>query len=154
TLRSDLPAEGISGGKIGGPLTAEACAAMFTGEGFESKPGFVLSLPFSDTVSPDKTVKEVTDIQFSVVGDVSLLSDPANGLADHKQAYSFVANSAGTIRTASTMLAIAYMISALAGGAAMVNRPGFVRGSQVPRRRVPVRGGCDSKCPRARRAGS
>src|SRR5699024_60659 len=30
-----------------------------------------------------------------------------------------VANSAGTIRTASTMLAIAYMISALAGGAAM-----------------------------------
>ena len=35
-----------------------------------------------------------------------------------------------------------------------VNRPGFVRGSQVPRRRVPVRGGCDDRCPRARRAGS
>ncbi|MGP5197573.1 AAA family ATPase [Brachybacterium alimentarium] len=35
-----------------------------------------------------------------------------------------------------------------------VNRPGFVRGSQVPRRRVPVRGGCDGRCPRARRAGS
>src|SRR5699024_8692389 len=27
-----------------------------------------------------------------------------------------------------------------------VNRPGFVRGSQVPRRRVSVRGGCESKC--------
>src|SRR5699024_5260920 len=119
TLRSDLPAEGIEGGQIGGPITPGACTAMFTGEGVQNKPGFVLSLPFSDTVSPDKTVKEVTDIQFSVVGDVSLLSDPANGLADHKQAYSFVANSAGTIRTASTMLAIAYMISALAGGAAM-----------------------------------
>src|SRR5699024_10017611 len=26
-----------------------------------------------------------------------------------------------------------------------VNRPGFVRGSQVPRRRVPVRGGCDGR---------
>ena len=119
TLRSDLPAEGIEGGKIGGPITPGACTAMFTGEGVQNKPGFVLSLPFSDTVSPDKTVKEVTDIQFSVVGDVSLLSDPANGLADHKQAYSFVANSAGTIRTASTMLAIAYMVSAIAGGAAM-----------------------------------
>ena len=119
TLRSDLPAEGIEGGQIGGPITPGACTAMFTGEGVQNKPGFVLSLPFSDTVSPDKTVKEVTDIQFSVVGDVSLLSDPANGLADHKQAYSFVANSAGTIRTASTMLAIAYMISAIAGGAAM-----------------------------------
>ncbi|MGP5056296.1 glycine-rich protein [Brachybacterium paraconglomeratum] len=35
-----------------------------------------------------------------------------------------------------------------------MNRPGFVRGSQVPRRRVPVRGGCDGRCPRARRAGS
>ena len=34
-----------------------------------------------------------------------------------------------------------------------MNRPGFVRGSQVPRRRVPVRGGCDDRCPRARRAG-
>ena len=35
-----------------------------------------------------------------------------------------------------------------------LNRPGFVRGSQVPRRRVPVRGCCDGRCPRARRAGS
>lgn len=39
-------------------------------------------------------------------------------------------------------------------GRPLVNRPGFVRGSQVPRRRVPVRGGCDGRCPRARRAGS
>lgn len=37
---------------------------------------------------------------------------------------------------------------------AKVNRPGFVRGSQVPRRRVPVRGGCDGRSPRVRRAGS
>src|SRR5699024_11467691 len=63
TLRSDLPAEGIEGGQIGGPITPGACTAMFTGEGVQNKPGFVLSLPFSDTVSPDKTGKEVTDIQ-------------------------------------------------------------------------------------------
>src|SRR5699024_2767805 len=69
TLRSDLPAEGIEGGKIGGPITPGACTAMFTGEGVQNKPGFVLSLPFSDTVSPDKTVKEVTAIQFSVFAD-------------------------------------------------------------------------------------
>lgn len=36
----------------------------------------------------------------------------------------------------------------------ILNRPGFVRGSQVPRRRVPVRGGCDGRSPRVRRAGS
>src|SRR5699024_11935122 len=105
TLRSDLPDEGIEGGKIGGPITPDACTAMITGEGGQNKPGFVLSLPFSDTVSPDKTVKEVTDIQFSVVGDVSLLSDPANGLADPKQASSFGANSAGPSATANNTLA-------------------------------------------------
>src|SRR5699024_2197166 len=42
TLRSDLPDEGIEGGKIGGPLTLDACTAMFTGEGVQNKPGFVL----------------------------------------------------------------------------------------------------------------
>src|SRR5690606_16889155 len=33
-----------------------------------------------------------------------------------------------------------------------VNRPGFVRGSQVPRRRSPARSGGDGRCLRARRA--
>lgn len=119
TLRSDLPDEGIEGGKIGGPLTPDACAAMFTGDGVNHEPGFVFALPFADKVSPNSTVKEVSDIQFAVVGDKSLLANPDNGLAGHEKAYSFVANSAGTTRTASTMLAIAYMISAIAGGAAM-----------------------------------
>src|SRR5699024_9397051 len=35
-----------------------------------------------------------------------------------------------------------------------LNRPGFVRGSQVPRRRVPARSGGDGSSLRARRAGS
>ena len=39
-------------------------------------------------------------------------------------------------------------------GAAQMNRPEFTRGSQVPSRRVPMRGDCDGRCPRARRAGS
>lgn len=42
----------------------------------------------------------------------------------------------------------------LTGSQGSMNRPGFVRGSQVPRRRVPVRGGCDGRRPRARRAES
>ncbi|MDN5821457.1 MAG: type IV secretion system protein, partial [Brachybacterium sp.] len=119
TLRSDLPEEGIAGGKIGGPLTQDACTAMFTGDGVNHDPRFVFSLPFSDKVSPDSTVAELDDIQFAVVGDKSLLSDPDNELASHPQAYGFVANSAGTIRTASTLLTISYLVSALCGGVAM-----------------------------------
>lgn len=119
TLRSDLPEEGIAGGKIGGPLTPDACAAMFTGEGVKHQPGFVFALPFSEQVSPDSTVAKVDDIQFAVVGDKSLLSDPDNGLAGNPEAYGFVANSAGTIRTASTLLTIAYLVSAICGGVAM-----------------------------------
>src|SRR5699024_9287704 len=65
TLRSDLPDEGIEGGKIGGPLTPDACAAIFTGDGVNNEPGFVFTLPFADKVSPDSTVKEVSDIQFA-----------------------------------------------------------------------------------------
>ncbi|GAA4383878.1 hypothetical protein GCM10023167_03880 [Brevibacterium pityocampae] len=38
--------------------------------------------------------------------------------------------------------------------AAKVNRPGFVRGLQVPCRRSPARSGGDGRCPRARRVGS
>src|SRR5699024_12272384 len=45
--------------------------------------------------------------------------DPDNGLSESPQAYGFVANSAGTIRTASTMLAVAYLVSAIFGGVAM-----------------------------------
>ena len=119
TLRSDLPDEGIAGGVIGGPLTPEACTAMYTGDGVEHQGGFVFSLPFSDQVSPDSTVAELDDVQFAVVGDRSLLSDPDNDLASNPQAYGFVANSAGTIRTASTMLTITYLVSAIFGGAAM-----------------------------------
>lgn len=119
TLRSDLPEEGIAGGKIGGPLTPDACAAMFTGEGVKHQPGFVFALPFSEQVSPDSTVAKVDDIQFAVVGDKSLLSDPDNGLVGNPEAYGFVANSAGTIRTASTLLTIAYLVSAICGGVAM-----------------------------------
>ncbi|SLN03182.1 antifreeze glycoprotein [Corynebacterium xerosis] len=119
TLRSDLPAEGIKGGKIGGPLTPEACAQIFTGDGVNNETGIVFALPFADKVSPDVTVDKVKDIQFAVVGDASLLSDPENGLAEHPDAYSYVSNSAGTIRTSTTMLAITYAISALIGAAAM-----------------------------------
>ncbi|WP_394217015.1 Yip1 family protein [Brachybacterium vulturis] len=119
TLRSDLPAEGIDGGKIGGPLTPEACAQIFTGDGVNNETGVVFALPFADKVSPDVTVDKVKDIQFAVVGDASLLSDPENGLAEHPEAYSYVSNSAGTIRTSTTMLAITYAISALIGAAAM-----------------------------------
>lgn len=119
TLRSDLPAEGIEGGKIGGPLTPEACAQIFTGDGVNNETGIVFALPFADKVSPDVTVDKVKDIQFAVVGDASLLSDPENGLAEHPEAYSYVSNSAGTIRTSTTMLAITYAISALIGAAAM-----------------------------------
>lgn len=119
TLRSDLPAEGIEGGKIGGPLTPEACTQIFTGDGVNNEAGVVFALPFADKVSPDVTVDKVKDIQFAVVGDASLLSDPENGLAEHPKAYSYVSNSAGTIRTSTTMLAITYAISALIGAAAM-----------------------------------
>ncbi|MGP9843296.1 hypothetical protein [Brachybacterium sp. 107] len=119
TLRSDLPAEGIKGGKIGGPLTPEACAQIFTGDGVNNETGVVFALPFADKVSPDVTVGKVKDIQFAVVGDASLLSNPENGLAEHPEAYSYVSNSAGTIRTSTTMLAITYAISALIGAAAM-----------------------------------
>lgn len=119
TLRSDLLAEGIEGGKIGGPLTPEACAQIFTGDGVNNETGVVFALPFADKVSPDVTVDKVEDIQFAVVGDASLLSDPENGLAEHPAAYSYVSNSAGTIRTSTTMLAITYAISALIGAAAM-----------------------------------
>jgi hypothetical protein len=119
TLRSDLPAEGIEGGKIGGPLTPEACTQIFTGDGVNNETGVVFALPFADKVSPDVTVDKVKDIQFAVVGDASLLSNPENGLAEHPEAYSYVSNSAGTIRTSTTMLAITYAISALIGAAAM-----------------------------------
>lgn len=119
TLRSDLPAEGIEGGKIGGPLTPEACAQIFTGDGVNNETGIVFALPFADKVSPDVTVDKVKKIQFAVVGDASLLSDPEKGLAEHPEAYSYVSNSAGTIRTSTTMLAITYAISALIGAAAM-----------------------------------
>ncbi|GAA1491462.1 hypothetical protein [Brachybacterium sacelli] len=119
TLRSDLPAEGIEGGKIGGPLTPEACTQIFTGDGVNNETGVVFALPFADKVSPDVTVDKVKKIQFAVVGDASLLSDPENGLAEYPEAYSYVSNSAGTIRTSTTMLAITYMISALIGAAAM-----------------------------------
>src|SRR5699024_7807943 len=83
TLRSDLPAEGIEGGKIGGPLTPEACTQIFTGDGVNNETGVVFALPFADKVSPDVTVDKVKDIQFAVVGDASLLSDPEKGLAEH-----------------------------------------------------------------------
>lgn len=119
TLRSDLPTEGIEGGKIGGPLTPVACAQIFTGDGVNNETGIVFALPFADKVSPDVTVDKVKKIQFAVVGDTSLLSDTENGLAEHPEAYSYVSNSAGTIRTSTTMLAITYMISALIGAAAM-----------------------------------
>ncbi|PCC37801.1 hypothetical protein CIK66_17445 [Brachybacterium alimentarium] len=119
TLRSDLPAEGIEGGKIGGPLTPEACAEIFTGDGVNNETGIVFALPFADKVSPDVTVDKVKKIQFAVVGDGNLLSNPDNGLAEHAEAYSYVSNSAGTIRTSTTMLAITYAISAIIGAAAM-----------------------------------
>ncbi|MGP4915590.1 hypothetical protein ACTXJ9_07790 [Brachybacterium tyrofermentans] len=119
TLRSDLPAEGIEGGKIGGPITPEACAQIFTGDGVNNETGVVFALPFADKVSPDVTVDKVKDIQFAVVGDASLLSNPENGLAEHPEAYSYVSNSAGTIRTSTTMLAITYTISAIIGALAM-----------------------------------
>lgn len=120
TLRSDLPAEGIEGGKIGGPLTPEACTQLFTGDGAKHETGFVFSLPFSDAVSADTTVKEVAEVQFAVVGDKSTLDDPENGLADSSQAYYYVSNTAGTIRTTPTMNVIVYAIGALIGGIAMV----------------------------------
>ncbi|MEV0869425.1 hypothetical protein AB0I24_15990 [Brachybacterium paraconglomeratum] len=120
TLRSDLPAEGIEGGKIGGPLTPEACTQIFTGEGAKHETGFVFSLPFSDAVSADTTIKELAEVQFAVVGDKSTLDDPENGLADSSQAYYYVSNAAGTIRTTPTMNAIVYAIGALIGGFAMV----------------------------------
>ncbi|WP_263310044.1 Yip1 family protein [Brachybacterium atlanticum] len=119
TLRSDLPADGIEGGKIGGPLTPEACTQIFTGEGVNNETGIVFALPFADTVSPDVTVKQVKDIQFAVVGDAGLLSNPENGLAEHAEAYSYVSNTAGTIRTSTTLVAITYAISALIGSLAM-----------------------------------
>lgn len=120
TLRSDLPAEGIEGGKIGGPLTPEACTQIFTGDGAKHETGFVFSLPFSDAVSADTTVKELAEVQFAVVGDKSTLDDPENGLADSSQAYYYVSNAAGTIRTTTTMNVIVYAIGALIGGIAMV----------------------------------
>ncbi|MGP5291915.1 hypothetical protein ACTXL6_17785 [Brachybacterium tyrofermentans] len=120
TLRSDLPAEGIEGGKIGGPLTPEACTQIFTGDGAKHETGFVFSLPFSDAVSADTTVKELAEVQFAVVGDKSTLADPENGLADSSQAYYYVSNAAGTIRTTTTMNVIVYAIGALIGGIAMV----------------------------------
>jgi len=119
TLRSDLPAEGIEGGKIGGPLTPDACTQIFTGDGVNNETGIVFALPFADTVSPDVTVKQVKDIQFAVVGDLNLLSDPDNGLAEHTEAYSYVSNTSGTLRSATTLLAITYAISALVGSLAM-----------------------------------
>lgn len=119
TLRSDLPAEGIEGGKIGGPLTPEACTQIFTGEGVNNETGIVFALPFADTVSPDVTVKQVKDIQFAVVGDAGLLANPENGLAEHTEAYSFVSNTSGTVRTSTTLVAITYAISALIGSLAM-----------------------------------
>ncbi|MFI8776569.1 Yip1 family protein [Brachybacterium paraconglomeratum] len=119
TLRSDLPAEGIEGGKIGGPLTPDACTQIFTGEGVNNETGIVFALPFADTVSPDVTVKQVKDIQFAVVGDAGLLSNPENGLAEHAEAYSYVSNTSGTIRTSTTLVAITYAISALIGSLAM-----------------------------------
>lgn len=119
TLRSDLPDAGIEGGKIGGPLTPDACTQIFTGEGVNNETGIVFALPFADTVSPDVTVKQVKDIQFAVVGDAGLLSNPENGLAEHAEAYSYVSNTSGTIRTSTTLVAITYAISALIGSLAM-----------------------------------
>src|SRR5690625_4683838 len=119
SMRSDLPDEGIEGGNIGGPLNPEACRSIFTGDGVKHETSFTFSLPFSDKVSPDTTVSEYEEVQFAVVGDRALLMDPDNGLSESPQAYGFVANSAGTIRTASTMLAVAYLVSAIFGGVAM-----------------------------------
>lgn len=81
--------------------------------------GIVFALPFADTVSPDVTVKQVKDIQFAVVGDAGLLSNPENGLAEQAEAYSYVSNTSGTIRTSTTLVAITYAISALIGSLAM-----------------------------------
>lgn len=119
TLRSDLPDEGIEGGKIGGPITPDACKQIFTGDGVKNEANFVFSLPFSDTVSADSTVKELKDVQFAVVGDKKTLDDPDNGLAEHSQAYYYVSNTAGTIRTTPTMNVIVYAIGAIFGGIAM-----------------------------------
>ncbi|UQN30479.1 hypothetical protein [Brachybacterium kimchii] len=119
SLRSDLPKEGIDGGKIGGPITPEACKQIFTGSGNQNESKFVFHLPFSDKVSADTTIKELSDVQFAVVGDKDTLQDPDNGLASHPTAYAYVSNVSGTTRTAHSILAWTYAVSAVIGGLAM-----------------------------------
>ncbi|MCG7308300.1 hypothetical protein [Brachybacterium sp. ACRRE] len=119
SLRADLPKEGIEGGKIGGPITPEACKQIFTGSGNQNESKFVFHLPFSDKVSADTTIKELSEVQFAVVGDKDTLQDPDNGLASHPQAYAYVSNVSGTTRTAHSILAWAYAVSAVIGGLAM-----------------------------------